>query len=137
MKRFLKETLGACGRMLLEIFLLFPALLVLGNALLGKTVMLPVFFAELAVTGLSGVLLRRFISSAKILPAVGAPLCIGAVCAAGIAGEKCCTFISDDDYVGEAVGCDPQAVFKIRIPYAIAFSAVSLLLYLIAGFLFR
>ena len=79
MKRFPQKTLGACGRMLLEIFLLFPALLVLGNALLGKTVMLPVFFAELAVAGLSGVLLRRFISSVKILPAIGAPLCIGEV----------------------------------------------------------
>ena len=79
MKRFPQKTLGACGRMLLEIFLLFPALLVLGNALLGKTVMLPVFFAELAVAGLSGVILRRFISSAKILPAIGAPLCIGEV----------------------------------------------------------
>ncbi len=68
---------------------------------------------------------------------ISAPLCIGAVCAAGIAGEKCCTFISDDDSVGEAIGCDPQAVFKIRIPYAFAFSLVSLVLYLIAGFLFR
>ncbi len=34
MKTFWKETFGACGRMLLELFILFPFFLVLGNSLM-------------------------------------------------------------------------------------------------------
>ena len=65
------------------------------------------------------------------------PLCVGAVCAAGIAGEKCCIFTSDHRSVGSAIGCDPKAVLSVRIPYAVFFSLIALLLYLAAGFLFR
>ena len=79
MKRFWKETFGACGRMLLEIFMLFPVLLVLGNGLMGKTAMLPVFFAEIAIAGLLGVLLRRFIPSTLVVLVIGVPLCIGEI----------------------------------------------------------
>lgn len=64
------------------------------------------------------------------------PLCVGAVCAAGIAGEKCCVFTGDHLSVGEAIGCDPSAVLSVRIPYAVAFTLISLVLYIIAGFLF-
>ena len=64
------------------------------------------------------------------------PLCIGAVCAAGIAGEQLCPFTGDSLSVGSAVGCDPKAVLGVRIPYALLFTLVSLLLYLLAGLLF-
>ena len=79
MKKFWKETLGACGRILLEIFMLFPVLLVLGNGLMDKTVMLVIFFAEIAIAGLLGVLLRRFIPSTLIVLILGVPLCVGEV----------------------------------------------------------
>lgn len=64
------------------------------------------------------------------------PLLIGAVCAAGIAGEKCCVFTGDHLSVGEAIGCDPSAVLSVRMPYAVAFTLFSLVLYIVAGFLF-
>ncbi len=61
------------------------------------------------------------------------PLCIGAVCAAGIAGEKLCIFTGDQLSVGTAVGCEPNAVLAVRLPYSVALSLVSLLFYLAAG----
>ncbi len=64
---------------------------------------------------------------------VNLPLCVGAVCAAGIAGEKLCLFTSDSLSVGSSIGCDPDAVLAVRIPYALLFSLLSLLLYLLAG----
>ena len=75
--------------------------------------------------------------SIRIAAAVGlsVPLCVGAVCAAGIAGEKCCVFTSDHESVGELIGCDPAAVLSVRIPYAVVFSLISLLFYVAAGFL--
>ena len=75
----------------------------------------------------------------RIAVAVGMnmPLCIGAVCAAGIAGEYCCVFTSLHHTVGEAIGCNPSVVRSVRIPYAVIFSLISLLLYLAAGYLFR
>lgn len=79
MKNFWKDTLRAYGRMLLEIFLLFPLLLVLGNALMNKAAMLPVFFAELVIAGLLGVLLCRLIRSTPAALVIGAGLCIGEV----------------------------------------------------------
>jgi Na+/H+ antiporter NhaC len=66
---------------------------------------------------------------------VSLPLCIGAVCAAGIAGEKNCTFTSDSLSVGNAIGCDPGAILRLRLPYSLWFTGISLLLYLAAGFL--
>ena len=65
------------------------------------------------------------------------PLCIGAVIAAGIAGEMCSVFSSDNASVGEAIGCNPEAVVKVRLPYGIIFALIALLLYIPAGFLFR
>ncbi len=64
------------------------------------------------------------------------PLCVGAVAAAGIAGEKNCVFTSDSMSVGNAIGCDPKAVLGVRLPYSIALTILSLILYVIAGFLF-
>lgn len=73
----------------------------------------------------------RFAAAAGLAPA----LCVGAVCAAGISGEKNCLFTGDHLSVGSAVGCDPQAVLKLRIPYSLIFSALSLGFYLLAGLL--
>lgn len=64
---------------------------------------------------------------------VSLPLCVGAVCAAGIAGEKLCLFTSDSLSVGSSIGCDPDAVRAVRTPYALLFSLISLVLYLLAG----
>lgn len=63
------------------------------------------------------------------------PLCVGAVCAAGIAGEKCCVFTSDSLSVGSAIGCDPDRILKVRMPYSIAFSLCAFVLYIAAGIL--
>lgn len=72
----------------------------------------------------------------RVASAVGInlPLCVGAVCAAGIAGEKLCVFTGDDLSVGSSIGCEPQAVLKVRIPYALLFSLLSLVFYLLTGF---
>jgi len=63
------------------------------------------------------------------------PLCIGAICAAGIAGEKNCVFTSEAMGVGTAVGCSPDAVLAVRMPYSAAFTLAALVLYAAAGFL--
>ena len=64
------------------------------------------------------------------------PLCVGAVCAAGIAGELNCLFTGYALSVGNAIGCDPKAVLKVRLPYSLLFTGLALLLYAAAGFLF-
>ena len=64
------------------------------------------------------------------------PLCAGAICSAGIAGEKLCPFTSDSLSVGTSIGCDPNAVLHTRIPYSIVMFILSLLLYTLAGFVF-
>lgn len=79
MKTFWKETLGACGRMLLELFILFPFFLVLGNSLMGHTPMLWVFLGEMCLAGLVGVLTRRFIPPLAGQALVGLPICIAAI----------------------------------------------------------
>ncbi|MBP5166674.1 MAG: cyclic nucleotide-binding domain-containing protein [Oscillospiraceae bacterium] len=61
------------------------------------------------------------------------PLCAGAVCAAGIAGEKLCVVSGDSLYVANAIGCDPKAVLRVRLPYSAAFALISLLMYIAAG----
>ena len=62
------------------------------------------------------------------------PLCAGAICAAGIAGEKLCVFTSDSLSVGNAIGCDPGKILSVRMPYSILFFFGSLLLYILMGF---
>ena len=64
---------------------------------------------------------------------VSLPLCVGAVCAAGIAGESLCLYSSGSLSVGSSIGCDPRAVLAVRLPYALLFSILSLLLYLLSG----
>ncbi|MCQ2496132.1 MAG: cyclic nucleotide-binding domain-containing protein [Lachnospiraceae bacterium] len=66
---------------------------------------------------------------------VGLPLCIGAVAAAGIAGEKNCALTSEATDIGSSVGCNPEIVKKIRLRYSLIFSAASAAIYLIAGYL--
>ena len=67
---------------------------------------------------------------------VSMPLCVGAVCAAGLAGEALCLFTSDNLAVGESIGCNPDTVLAVRIPYAVLIALISLLLYLLAGLAF-
>jgi len=66
---------------------------------------------------------------------ISLPLCVGAVCAAGIAGEKNCIFTSDSLSVGNAIGCDPRVILRLRMKFSILLTAVCLILYLAAGFL--
>ena len=63
-------------------------------------------------------------------------LFVGAISGAGIAGEKLCIFTSDSLSVGSSIGCDPDAVLAARMPYALLFSLISLVLYLLAGLYF-
>ena len=69
---------------------------------------------------------------------VGLPLslCVGAICAAGLAGESCCVFTSDSQSVGSSIGCEPDRVLAVRLPYSIVFSLISLLMYLGMGLIF-
>ena len=60
-------------------------------------------------------------------------LCVGAVCAAGLAGETCCAFTSESLSVGSAIGCEPSSVLEVRLPYCLILSAAAFALYLIAG----
>ena len=79
MKRFWKETLGACGRVFLEFVMVFPVLLLLADALMGNTPMLWVFLGELLFAGLFGALTRRFIPAAGAQLAVGLPVCFALI----------------------------------------------------------
>ncbi|MBP5282168.1 MAG: hypothetical protein J6Z22_06680, partial [Lachnospiraceae bacterium] len=68
---------------------------------------------------------------------VNLPLCIGAIAGAGIAGEKNCVYTADSMNVGTAIGCNPEAVLKVRMTYSLVITSISAALYLIAGFIFR
>ncbi len=73
----------------------------------------------------------------RLAAALGADpaLCIGAVSAAGIAGEHNCRFTDYGFNVGTAIGCDPGAVEDVRIAYSRWFTLAAFLLYFGAGFL--
>lgn len=60
-------------------------------------------------------------------------LIVGAISAAGIAGEKNCIFTGDELSVGTAVGCNPNVVTKLRISYSIIFTALAAVGYVLAG----
>ena len=64
---------------------------------------------------------------------VGLPLCIGAVAAAGIAGEKNCVLTGDAASVAGAIGCNPKNILKTRLQYSYIFTAVATAGYIIAG----
>ena len=105
---------------------MFPAVLFLVSALL--TLALGSSWAMFAIA---------FPVAVRMGTALGLslPLLVGAVCAAGIAGEKCCGFTSDAESVGSAIGCDPGEVWRGRWPYSLLFTVASFVLYLIAGLL--
>lgn len=79
MNRFWKETLGACGRMLLELVMFFPVFFLFALALMGDTPMLWIFLGELCFAGLFGVLTRRFIPSPGVQLGLGLPVCIALI----------------------------------------------------------
>ena len=60
-------------------------------------------------------------------------LCVGAICAAGLAGESCCVFTSDSEDVGSTIGCNPAKVLAVRLPYSLIFSTAAFVLYLAVG----
>ncbi len=59
---------------------------------------------------------------------------VGAITAAGIAGEKNCMYTSDAQNVGGAIGFNPTVVFKVRITYSVAISILAAIGYTIIGF---
>lgn len=65
---------------------------------------------------------------------VGLPLCVGAVAAAGIAGEKNCTLTGSEQDVASAVGCNPEVVKSVQLQYSLAFTGIAAVFYLVAGF---
>ena len=67
---------------------------------------------------------------------IGLPLCIGAVMAAGIAGEKNCALTDDALNVAGLAGCRPECVGRLRIYYSMVFTGITAVLYLAAGVLF-
>lgn len=118
---FLSETvldLGAVSRLMPAAFFLVFTLLTmaLGSSWAMYAIAFPLALRFAPIFGLS------------------LPLCTGAICSAGIAGEKNCLFTSDSLSVGLAIGCDPDRVLKVRLPYSIAISILSLLLFIAAGF---
>ncbi|MCL2440672.1 MAG: cyclic nucleotide-binding domain-containing protein [Treponema sp.] len=62
-------------------------------------------------------------------------LCIGAVIAAGVAGDGLSNFQSDNEHFAHAIGCEPMALVKARFPYFVFITVFAALLYLTAGIL--
>ena len=60
-------------------------------------------------------------------------LCIGSVCAAGIAGISMSFYQSDNLIIAAAVGCEPTVLVKARLPYMIFLTILASALYLAAG----
>ncbi|MCQ2539937.1 MAG: hypothetical protein MJ114_05755 [Acetatifactor sp.] len=65
---------------------------------------------------------------------VSLPLCFGAICAAGIAGEQNCMMTGIEIFVGENSGCNPKDALRVRMPYSLAITGICFVLYAIAGF---
>ncbi|MCQ2553347.1 MAG: cyclic nucleotide-binding domain-containing protein [Clostridia bacterium] len=63
------------------------------------------------------------------------PLCLGAVSAAGIAGENNCVLTSNAVVIATALGINPSVVLKLRLKYSVAFSIIAFAFYLVAGML--
>ncbi|MBR6478376.1 MAG: cyclic nucleotide-binding domain-containing protein [Lachnospiraceae bacterium] len=68
---------------------------------------------------------------------VNVALCIGAIAGAGIAGEKNCVYTADSMNVGTVIGCNPEAVLKVRMSYSLVITGIAAAMYLIAGFIFH
>jgi Na+/H+ antiporter NhaC len=60
-------------------------------------------------------------------------LYVGAICAAGVAGDGLSIHQSDNNDVAAIVGCEPTALFMARLPYFIFITAFSFFAYLVAG----
>ena len=107
---------------------LFPAALFLFAVLL--TVLLGSSWAMFAMVFPIAVHLAPFLG-------MNPALCVGAVCAAGVAGEQNCLFTEIDTDVGNAVGLSPAKVLDVRLSLSIPLTIAAFLLYLAAGFLLR
>lgn len=66
---------------------------------------------------------------------VNLPLCLGAVCGAGICGDNLIPYLSEGSLLTSAVGCEPHIVRRQRLQYWGIIGAVSLIFYAIAGLL--
>lgn len=64
------------------------------------------------------------------------PLCLGAILAAGIAGESLCPYLDDTAPVVTAIGCEPVAYRKIRLQYWLPIVIICAIVYIILGLLF-
>lgn len=64
---------------------------------------------------------------------ISLPLVLGAVAAAGIAGEQICPFTGSELDVADAIGCNPKVIMKNRIIYASIFAAIAFIGYIAAG----
>ena len=64
---------------------------------------------------------------------INLPLCIGAVCAAGISGEKNCLLTSDAGVIATALGINPSVVLRLRVNYSLIFSILAFIFYLVSG----
>jgi len=60
-------------------------------------------------------------------------LCIGAVCAAGVASDGLSHFQSDNDHFANAIGCEPKALVDARFPYFVFMTILAGAMYLVAG----
>ncbi|MDR2542402.1 MAG: cyclic nucleotide-binding domain-containing protein [Treponema sp.] len=60
---------------------------------------------------------------------------IGAVCAAGVAGDGLSNFQSDNEHFAHAIGCEPAALVNARLPYFIFITILAAAMYLAAGIL--
>jgi len=62
-----------------------------------------------------------------------AALCVGAVCAAGVAGDGLSNFQSDNEHFAHAIGCEPKALVNARFPYFVFMTVIAAAMYLAAG----
>jgi Na+/H+ antiporter NhaC len=60
-------------------------------------------------------------------------LCIGAVVAAGVAGDGLSDFQSDNEHFAHAIGCEPNALVKARFPYFVFIAVLCTAMYFVAG----
>lgn len=63
------------------------------------------------------------------------PLCLGAVCGAGICGDNLIPYLSEGSLLTSAVGCEPHVVRKQRLQYWGIIAAVSCAMYIFFGYL--
>jgi Na+/H+ antiporter NhaC len=60
-------------------------------------------------------------------------LCVGAVCAVGIAGDGLSYYQSDNLFIAAVIGCEPTALVNARFPYFAFITFLASALYLVAG----